>query len=192
MATMEQDRPLDYRPPPFPEDFGERLEHLKDLAGVSWAEFAEKLGVTQRGLLKWRRGGPPSGAYFWAIIELARDVPGGYETVMYADAGTEEHRDMKGGKGMAGEETDRIEDFRAPPFPEDFPADLGRLEDLSGISLEEFASALGLPEERPREWRGGAMPTAGEVWAMARWACGVPGGLSVLLTGCPYSVTVRE
>ena len=92
---------------------------------------------------------------------------------------------------MVTDEGDRIEDFRAPPFPEDFPAHLGRLEDLSGTSLEEFASALGLPEERPGEWRGGAMPTAGEVWAMARWACRVPGGLSVLLTGCPYSLTVR-
>ena len=49
--------------------------------------FAEFLGVTQRGLLKWRRGGPPSGAYFWAIIELAREVPGGYETIMYGDDG---------------------------------------------------------------------------------------------------------
>ena len=192
MTTEERNRTEGCRPPPFPEDFGERLEDLKDLAGVSWAEFAELLGVTQRGLLKWRRGGPPSGAYFWAIIELARDVPGGYETVMYGDAGTEERRDMQGGKGMAGEETDRIEDFRAPPFPEDFPAHLGRLEDLSGISLEEFAVALDLPEERPREWRSGAMPTAGEVWAMARWACGVPGGLSVLLTACPNSLAVRE
>ena len=89
MATAERNRTLDYRPPPFPEDFGERLESLKELAGVSWGEFAERLGVTQRGLLKWRRGGPPSGAYFWAILGLARDVPGGFELMLYGDDGAE-------------------------------------------------------------------------------------------------------
>ena len=90
MATDERNRTLDLRPPPFPEDFGERLEGLKDLSGLSWGEFAERLGVTQRGLAKWRRGGPPSGAYLWAIIELARELPGGYDLMMYGDDGTEE------------------------------------------------------------------------------------------------------
>ena len=90
MATNERSRTLDLRPPPFPEDFGERLEGLKDLSGLSWGEFAERVGVTERGMLKWRRGGPPSGAYLWSIIELARDVPGGYDLIMYGDHGTEE------------------------------------------------------------------------------------------------------
>ena len=90
MATNERSRTLDLRPPPFPEDFGERLEGLKDLSGLSWGEFAERVGVTERGMLKWRRGGPPSGAYLWSIIELARDVPGGYDLIMYGDDGTEE------------------------------------------------------------------------------------------------------
>ena len=90
MATNERSRTLDLRPPPFPEDFGERLEGLKEMVGVSWGEFAERGGVTERGMLKWRRGGPPSGAYLWSIIELARDVPGGYDLIMYGDDGTEE------------------------------------------------------------------------------------------------------
>ena len=90
MATNERSRTLDLRPPPFPEDFGERLEGLKDLSGLSWGEFAERLGVTQSGLAKWRRGGPPSGAYLWTIIELARELPGGYDLMMYGDDGTEE------------------------------------------------------------------------------------------------------
>ena len=80
MATKERNRIEEYRPPPFPDDFGERL---KELSGLSWGEFAELLGVTQRGLLKWRRGRPPSGAYFWAIMELAREVPGGFELMIY-------------------------------------------------------------------------------------------------------------
>ncbi len=90
MATNERSLTLDNRPPLFPEDFGERLEGLKDLSGLSWGEFAERLGVTQRGLAKWRRGGPPSGAYLWTIIELARELPGGYDLMMYGDDGTEE------------------------------------------------------------------------------------------------------
>ena len=87
MATRERNCTLDYRPTPFPDDFGERLEGLKELVGVSWREFAEQLGVTERGLLKWRRGGPPSGVYFWAILELAREVPSGYDLIMYGDDG---------------------------------------------------------------------------------------------------------
>ena len=191
MATNERNRTEGCCPPPFPEDFGERLEGLKEMVGVSWGEFAGLVGVTQRGLLKWRRGGPPSGAYLWSIIELARDVPGGFELILDGD-GTEELRNLKGGKSMAAEERERIEDWRAPPWPEDFPAHLGRLEDLSGASLEELADWLGLPEERPGEWRSGEMPTGDEMCAMIRWACRVPGGLSVLLTGDPYSLTVRE
>ena len=90
MTTMERKRTLNNRPSPFPEDFGERLEGLKELVGVSWREFAELLGVTERGLLKWRRGGPPSGVYFWAIMELAREIPGGYDLIMYGDGGAPE------------------------------------------------------------------------------------------------------
>ena len=51
---------------------------------------------------------------------------------------------------------------------------------------------MGLPEERPREWRSGVVPNADEMWGLIQWACRLPGGLSVLLTGCPYSLTVRE
>ena len=87
MTTEVRKRTLNNRPPPFPEDFGERLEGLKELSGLSWGEFAERLSVTQRGLAKWRNGGPPSGAYFWAILDLAREVSGGFELMLDGDAG---------------------------------------------------------------------------------------------------------
>ena len=87
MAIEERNRTLDYRPPPWPEDFGERLEGLKELAGLSWLEMAELLGVTDRGALKWRRGGRPSAANLLAIMELAWGVPGGYELMLYGDDG---------------------------------------------------------------------------------------------------------
>ena len=94
MAIDERNQIEKYRPTPFPEDFGERLEGLRELTGLSWGEFAKLLGVTQRGLLKWRRGGPPSGLYFWTIMEMARDIPGGFELMMDGD-GVEELRDLK-------------------------------------------------------------------------------------------------
>ena len=162
MTTRERKRTLNNRPPPFPEDFGERLEGLKDLSGLSWGEFAERLGVTQRGLAKWRNGAP-SGTYFWAIIKLAREIPGGFELILDGDAGEEDH------------------DHPIPSWPEDFTERLARLEDLSGMSLEDFARAFGLPENRPREWRSGGMPTTDEVCAMALWASQIPGGSNVLL-----------
>ena len=90
METTERKRTLNNRPPAFPEDFGERLERLKELTGLSWGEFAARLGVTQRGLAKWRNGRPPPGRYLWAIIELAREIPGGYDVTMYGDDGAPE------------------------------------------------------------------------------------------------------
>ena len=98
MATERQIRMGDYRPPPWPEDFPQRLERLKEMAGISWKRMAgiswkrmaELVGVTDRGALKWRRGGGPSAANFRAIIELAREIPGGYDLMMDGDDGKEE------------------------------------------------------------------------------------------------------
>ena len=97
MTTAVRKRTIDHRPPPFPEDFGERLERLKELSGLPWGEFGERLGVTQTGLRKWRRGRPPSGAYFWAIIELAREIPGGYDLMMHGDDGSQPGPSMERG-----------------------------------------------------------------------------------------------
>ena len=89
MATKERNRTLNNWPPPFPGDFGERLEGLKELSGMSWGEFAELLGVTERTVQKWLRGGVPSGGSYWGIMQLARGVPGGFELMLYGDAGSE-------------------------------------------------------------------------------------------------------
>ena len=89
MATLERNRTLDFNPPPWPEDFPQRLQRLREMAGVSWKQMAERLGVTDRGALKWRREGRPSAANLLAILELAREIPGGYDLIMYGDDGTE-------------------------------------------------------------------------------------------------------
>ena len=90
MTTEVRKRRLNNRPPPFPEDFGERLERLKELSGLSWGHFAERLEVTQTGLRKWRNGRPSSGAYFWAILKLAREIPGGFDLMTDGDDGASE------------------------------------------------------------------------------------------------------
>ena len=51
----------DLRPSPFPEDYGERLERLMKLAGLSWEEFAERLGVQVDRVTEWRKGTIPTG-----------------------------------------------------------------------------------------------------------------------------------
>lgn len=89
MAIKERVRMEGYRPPPWPEDFPQRLERLREMAGISWKRMAELVGVTDRGALKWRRGGRPSAANFRAIMELAREVPGGYDLMMHGDGRTE-------------------------------------------------------------------------------------------------------
>ena len=48
--------------------------------------MADLVGVTDRGALKWRRGGRPSAANLLAIMELARDIPGGYELMVNGDS----------------------------------------------------------------------------------------------------------
>ena len=87
--TLAERNPLaDFRPTPWPEDFGRRLEGLKVLAGLNWQEMAGLLGVTERAILLWRRGERrPSGANVLAITELARNIPGGVETLYQGDAG---------------------------------------------------------------------------------------------------------
>ena len=71
--------------------------------------------------------------------------------------------------------------FPAPPLPEDFPVRLGRLEDRSGLPLEEFARRWLLPEERAAAWRSGEQPTAHELRAMVEWASSVSGVVAVML-----------
>ena len=78
----------DFRPTPWPEDFGLRLERLKVLTGLKWQEIAALLGVTDRAILLWRRGERrPAGANILALTELARSVPGGIEALCQGDAG---------------------------------------------------------------------------------------------------------
>ena len=82
--------------------------------------------------------------------------------------------------------------FPSPSLPQDLPVRLGRLEDRSGVSLEEIALSSGLPARRGRLWRVGRPPSEDELRAIVRFACGVPGGIAVLLLDASQPWPVRE
>ena len=66
----------------FPKDFGERLDRLVELAGLSWEEFTERLGVGCDRVTAWRGGEVPTGGEVWHIMRLALSVPGGTEVML--------------------------------------------------------------------------------------------------------------
>ena len=82
--------------------------------------------------------------------------------------------------------------FPAPSLPGDFPVRLARLEDRSGVSLEEVALAAGLPARRAKLWRIGRPPSDDELRAIVEFACSVPGGVAVLLLDSTEPWPVRE
>lgn len=75
---------------PFPQDFGERLERLVELAGMPWEEFAERVGVELERVMAWREGEVPTGAEVWHIMRLAFYVPGGTDVMLPEKDGIDE------------------------------------------------------------------------------------------------------
>ena len=94
--------------------------------------------------------------------------------------------------GVNGEDRDRRLRFPAPSLPQDLPVRLERLEDRSGVSLEEMALSAGLPARLGRLWRVGRPPSEDELRAIVRFACAVPGGIAVLLRDGSQPWPVRE
>ena len=72
----------DSYPELFPKDFGDQLERLTKLAGLSWEEFAQRLGVEDDRVAEWRNGTIPTGGEVWHIMRLALSVPGGWDVMM--------------------------------------------------------------------------------------------------------------
>ena len=66
----------------FPEDYGQRLERLLEIADLSWQQFADLLGVEFDRVMEWREGAIPTGGAVWHIMRLAWSVPGGIEVML--------------------------------------------------------------------------------------------------------------
>ncbi len=79
-----------YPEPSFPEDFGERLERLIELAGLSREEFAQRLGIDYDRVAEWFEGAELTGGEVWHVARLAWSIPGGLEIIVpEAKEGTE-------------------------------------------------------------------------------------------------------
>ncbi len=68
--------------PPFPEDFAERLERLTELAGLSWEEFAQRLGIDYDRVAEWFEGAELTGGEVWHVARLAWLTPGAFEIIV--------------------------------------------------------------------------------------------------------------
>ena len=77
-------------------------------------------------------------------------------------------------------------DLHLPPgiplIPDDFPQRLTRLKEMTGLSWERVAVALGVDPRQLLRWRlHGGTPSGGPMLSIVRLAARVPGGLAVLL-----------
>ena len=65
-----------------PQDFADRLEHFKEVSGLTWDALAACMGVDPRQLRRWRRGTRPSGDGLFALLTLASEFPGGVHMLL--------------------------------------------------------------------------------------------------------------
>ena len=73
-----------WEPPPWPEDFPQRLERLLEMVELTRGDLAKFLGVTERTVQRWLAGGGrPKGGSYYTIIQISRSVPGGLDLMLY-------------------------------------------------------------------------------------------------------------
>jgi transcriptional regulator with XRE-family HTH domain len=66
-------------------------------------------------------------------------------------------------------------------LPSDFPQRLEALKELSGLSWERMAAAIGVDSRQLHRWRRGTNPSGEAMLSLVRLATRVPGGLAELL-----------
>ena len=66
-------------------------------------------------------------------------------------------------------------------LPEDFPARLATLKELTGLSWEGMANAMGVDSRQLHRWRKGTAPSGEAMLALVRLGTQVEGGLDALL-----------
>ena len=79
MNKKEQDE--DCCSPPFPEDFAERLERLIELAGLSWEEFAQRLGIDYDRVAQWFEGAELTGGEVWHVARWRGRSPAAWRSL---------------------------------------------------------------------------------------------------------------
>ncbi len=71
--------------------------------------------------------------------------------------------------------------FGVALLPPDFPQRLDALKEMSGLSWERMAAAIGVDARQVHRWRRGTHPTGEAMLSLVRLAARVPGGLAELL-----------
>ena len=163
--TEEGRLPLDEAFSPLPtERVGGGPERLREKCGLTWRMLAARIGVNHRAGL--------------SRADFNRQVVAGNPD-QNPDQETEEELPMTFDNDNY--EPSLSKGYPPPPLPEDWWVRLGRLEDRTGVSLEDFTRRWGLPLERANRLRFYDVPTAAEMRAILEWAGTVRGGVEVLL-----------
>ena len=66
-----------------PADFTDRLERLREAAGLSWSGLAKAIGVDYKQMYRWHNDGvEPSGGAMHSLYLFASRIPGGLEILL--------------------------------------------------------------------------------------------------------------
>ena len=93
MATEHGNLVEDFRPPPWPEDFGQCLERLKGMAGLTWRELARQLKVNVRVVWRWKAGASPGPGHLVSLFSLAAGM--GLRHLLLPEAGQPRGEDQQ-------------------------------------------------------------------------------------------------
>ena len=77
-------------------------------------------------------------------------------------------------------------------LPEDFPARLTALKEITGLTWEGMSVCLGVDPRQLKYWRDGGWPNGGAMLALVALATRVPGGLGALLNNEDMMVVFRR
>ena len=81
-APFTSGRPRFFGSGVLPQDFAQRLDHLRRAANLTWNGLADALGVDRKQVLRWKDGTEPCGGAMLSIFGLAALVPGGLDIIM--------------------------------------------------------------------------------------------------------------
>ena len=167
--TEEGRLPIDDANSPSPtERVGRVPEGLREKCGLTWRGLAARIGVNPRAGLSRADFNKP-------VVAGNPD----HDRRQNPDQETKEELPMTFDNDNY--EPSLSKGYPPPPLPEDWWVRLGRLEDRTGVSLEDFTRRWGLPLERANRLRFHDVPTAAEMRAILEWAGTVRGGVEVLL-----------
>jgi len=71
-------RPIPYLSGVLPDDFGQRIDMLREASGLTLTGFAQAVGADRRQVLRWRKGAEPCGGAMLALVQLSLMIEGGF------------------------------------------------------------------------------------------------------------------